>query len=129
MLEDLRRGAALAALVRAEARAALLRSGLRSGLFVALREWTSVAALVSSQQLDPELAAAWLAALEAHGDAERERDGSRWRLAGLARWLLESADGDAASAALDQSAYGHAPVLAHIPELMQSARRPQWGAR
>jgi len=129
MLEDLRRGAALAALVRAEARAALLRSGLRSGLFAALREWTPVSAFVASQRLDPELAAAWLAALEAHGDVERERDGSRWRLAGLARWLVESPDADAASAALEQSAYGYAPVLAHIPELMQSERRPQWGVR
>jgi SAM-dependent methyltransferase len=129
MLEDWRGGAALAALVRAEARAALLRSGLRSGLFAALKEWTSAAALASSQGLEPELASAWLAALEAHGDAERERNGSRWRLCGLARWLLEGRDADAAQAALEQSAYGYAAVLAHIPELMQSARRPEWGAR
>ena len=127
MLDDLRHGAALATLVRAEARAALLRSGLRSGLLAALREWTSADALAAAQGLDKSLAAAWLTALEAHGLVAREAE--RFRVTGLARWLLESAVADAASAALEQSAYAHAPVLAHIPELMQSERRPHWGSR
>jgi SAM-dependent methyltransferase len=127
MFDDLRQGAALAALMRAEARAALLRSGLRSGLFAALRNWASVDGLATSQGLDKQLCHAWLAALEAH--ALVERDGERFRAAGLARWLLEGPDADAASAALDESAYAHAPVLSHIPELMQSERRPVWGGR
>jgi SAM-dependent methyltransferase len=127
MLDELRHGAAIAALMRAEARAALLRSGLRSGLLAALREWTSADALAAAQSLDKGLAAAWLVALEAHALAER--DGERYRAAGLARWLLESPEADAACAALDQSAYAYAPVLAHIPELMQSERRPSWGSR
>jgi SAM-dependent methyltransferase len=127
MLDDLRHGAALAALVRAEARAALLRSGLRSGLLAALREWTSADALAAAQGLDKSLAAAWLAALEAHALVARE--GERYRVTGLARWLLDSAVADAAGAMLEQSAYAYAPVLAHIPELMQSERRPHWGSR
>ncbi len=127
MLDDLRHSAALAALMRAEGRAALLRSGLRSGLFVALREWTSADSLATSQALDKHLAGAWLIALEAHGLVERE--GENFRVTGLARWLLEGPDADAASAALDQSAYAYAPVLSHIPELMQSERRPTWGSR
>jgi len=127
MFEDLRHGAALAALVRAEARAALLRAGLRSGLFAALRDWTRADAFAAGHSLDLELARAWLAALEAHGDLER--DGERWRLTGLARWLLDGSAADAASAALEQSAYGYAPVLGHIPELMQSERRPAFGSR
>ncbi len=127
MLDDLRHGAALAALMRAEARAALLRSGLRSGLFAALREWTTADSLAAAQSLDKRLCHAWLTALEAHGLTER--DGERLRVAGLARWMLEGPDADAAAAALDQSAYAHAPVLSHLPELMQSARRPVWGSR
>jgi SAM-dependent methyltransferase len=127
MLDDMRHGAALAALMRAEARAALLRSALRSGLLAALRDWTSADALAAAQALDKHLAGAWLTALEAHGLIER--DGERFRATGLARWMLESAAADAASAALDQSAYAYVPVLAHIPELMQSERRPRWGAR
>ncbi len=127
MFDDLRHGAALAALMRAEARAALLRSGLRSGLLAALREWTSADSLAGAQALDKHLAGAWLTALEAHGLVERE--GERFRIAGLARWLLDGTNADAASAALDQSAYAYAPVLSHIPELMQSERRPTWGAR
>jgi SAM-dependent methyltransferase len=127
MLDGLRHGAALAALMRAEARAALLRSGLRSGLLAALREWTSADSLAAAEALDKHLAGAWLTALEAHGLVERE--GERVRVAGLARWLLEGPDADAASAALDQSAYAYAPVLSHIPELMQSERRTSWGSR
>jgi SAM-dependent methyltransferase len=127
MLDDLRHGAALARLVRAEARAALLRSGLRSGLLAALHEWTSADSLAAAHSLDKQLAIAWLTALEAHALVERE--GERFRVAGLARWLLESEAADAASAALEQSAYGYAPVLSHIPELMQSERRPVWGSR
>jgi SAM-dependent methyltransferase len=127
MFDELRNAAALAALVRAEARAALLRSGLRSGLLAALRDWTSADALAAAQGLDKPLCRAWLAALEAH--ALIERDGERFRAAGLARWLLESASADAASAALEQSAYAYAPVLTHLPELMQSEQRPVWGTR
>lgn len=127
MFDDSRHGAALAALMRAEGRAALLRSGLRSGLFAALREWVSADALATAEGLDKHLCNAWLTALEAQ--ALIGRDGERYRLIGLARWLLESPDADAASAALDQSAYAYAPVLSHIPELMQSARRPTWGSR
>jgi SAM-dependent methyltransferase len=127
MLDDLRHGAALAALMRAEARAALLRSGLRSGLLAALREWTSADAFAAAHALDKHIALAWLVALEAHELAQR--DGERFRATGLARWMLEGPAADAMSAALDQSAYAYVPVLAHIPELMQSERRPVWGAR
>jgi SAM-dependent methyltransferase len=127
MRGDLRHGLALTALMRAEARAALLRSGLRSGLLAALRDWTSADALAAGRGLDKHLAVAWLTALEAHGLVERADQ--QFRAAGLARWLLEGADADAASAALDQSAYAFAPVLAHIPELMQTSRRPAWGSR
>ena len=127
MFDDLRNSAALAALIRAEGRAALLRSGLRSGLFAALREWTTAEALASSEGLDAKLANPWLSALEAHGFVEQR--GERFRLAGLARWLLDGPDADAACAALDQSSYAYAQVLSHLPELMQSERRPVWGAR
>jgi SAM-dependent methyltransferase len=127
MLEDLRHGAALAALMRAEARAALLRSGLRSGLLAALREWTNADEFAAAHSLDKRLCHAWLTALEAHGLIER--DGERYRAAGLARWMLDGPDSDAAAAALDQSAYAQTPVLSHLPELMQSERRPVWGAR
>ena len=127
MLDDLRHGAALAGLVRAEMRAALLRSGLRSGLLAGVREWTTADALASAHGLDKALATAWLTALEAHGLAQRE--GERFRAAGIARWLLDSSVADAASAALEQSAYAYAPVLSHLPELMQSERRPSWGSR
>ncbi|MFI5319640.1 MAG: class I SAM-dependent methyltransferase [Myxococcota bacterium] len=127
MLADLRHGAALAVLMRAEGRAALLRSGLRSGLLGALREWTSADALAAAQALDKHLCLAWLTALEAHALIERE--GERFRVTGLARWLLDGPDADAARAALDQSAYAYAPVLSHLPELMQSERRPHWGSR
>lgn len=127
MFEDSRHSVALASLMRAEGRAALLRSGLRSGLFAALRDWTSADSLATSQALDKRLASAWLTALEAHELIER--DGERFRVTGLARWLLDGPDADAASAALDQSAYAYAPVLSHIPELMQSERRPTWGSR
>jgi len=127
MFEDLRHGAALAALIRAEGRAALLRSGARSGLFAALREWTRADALAAAHGLDAQLCAAWLAALEAHGLVERR--GDELRIAGLARWLVDGAYADAACASLEQSAYAYAPVLSHLPELMQGAPRPQWGAR
>jgi SAM-dependent methyltransferase len=127
MFDDLRHGAALAALIRAEGRAALLRSGVRSGLFAALREWTRADALAAARGLDAQLCAAWLTALEAHELVERR--GEELRSAGLARWLAEGADADAACAALEQSAYAYAPVLSHLPELMQGAPRPQWGAR
>jgi SAM-dependent methyltransferase len=127
MFDDLRHGAALAALIRAEGRAALLRSGVRSGLFAALREWTRADAVAAAHGLDAQLCAAWLAALVAHGLVERR--GEELRVAGLARWLVEGGDADAAAAALEQSVYAYAPVLSHLPELMQGAPRPQWGAR
>ncbi len=127
MFDELRHGAALAGLIRAEARAALLRAGLRSGLFAALREPQSAELLAASQGLDARLCAAWLRALEAHGLAERS--GDAYRLAGLARWMLDGPDADAAAAALDQSFYAYVPVLSHLPELMQSGRLPSWGGR
>lgn len=127
MLDDLRHAAQLAALVRAEGRAALLRSGVRSGLFAALRDWADAEAFAAAHGLDVSLSGAWFTALESHQLIERR--GSRVRVAGLARWLVTSGDADAAVAALEQSAYAYAPVLSHLPELMQGGRRPRWGAR
>jgi SAM-dependent methyltransferase len=43
--------------------------------------------------------------------------------------MLAGPDADAACAVLDQSAYAYAPVLSHLPELMQSGRRPEWVGR
>ena len=127
MLDDLRHGAALASLIRAEGRAALLRAGLRSGLFEALRTPQSPEALAASHGLERELCAAWLRALEAHGLVVRR--GDTFRLGGFVRWLLLGPDADACAAALDQSAYAYVPVLSHLPELMQGAPLPEWGGR
>jgi SAM-dependent methyltransferase len=128
VLDDLRQGAALASLIRHEARAALLRSGLRSGLLARLRETKSVEALSREAGLEPALCAAWLRALAAHGLVDAVRGG--YRLGDFARWLVEGPDADACAAALDQSLYSYAPLLSHLPDILKNpARRPRWGER
>jgi trans-aconitate methyltransferase len=125
-LDELRYGGRLLALVRGEARTALLRAGLRGGLFSALETPMSAEALAEELGLAADLTAAWLRAAHAHGLVEQE-DGS-YRCGGFARWLVESPDGDAALALLDQMALSYAPVLARLPEIMRHGTRPSFGA-
>jgi SAM-dependent methyltransferase len=115
----------LARVLRGATELALLRAGIEIGLFEALRTPQSAAELAERLGLAADLVAAWLRAAESHGLLRAE--GGRFRLASLARWLLDAPEAASLHAALDQAALAWLPRLGELPALMKGAERPVWG--
>jgi len=126
MLEDLRHLHRLSANLRAAAELALVRAGLHSEVFEALRTPASAGEIAEQLHLDNDLLAAFLRAAHAHGLIQRE--GLRYQAGPYIRWLLDSQAADAAEAALDQTALSVLPVLARLPALLRGGERPEWGS-
>jgi SAM-dependent methyltransferase len=122
---SLRRIAELGRLTRAASQLQLLRAGLEAGLFAGLAEPRSAEELAEALGLAPDLCAAWLRAASASGFVEQRA--GRYVRGALASWLLDSSDGDAARAMLDQAALAYAPVLGRLPALLRGGPRPRWG--
>jgi len=125
VLEGIRHTRRLGGLLRAHFQSALLRAGLRSGLFAALRQPARAPELAEREQLAPDLTAAFLQAAHAHGLLQRR--GERFRLSRFVRWLLDAPEAEAALALLEQASLSYEPVLARLPELLHGAERPLWG--
>lgn len=116
----------LAGVLRGATELALLRAGLELGLFEALRDPQSGAALAERLGLEGDLVAAWLRAAELHGLLRAE--GERYALGGFARWLLDAPEAASLHAALDQAALAWLPRLGSLPALMKGVERPVWGS-
>jgi SAM-dependent methyltransferase len=121
----LREVARLGRLTRAASELALLRAGLASGFFAALAEPKNADELAAALDAPADLCAALLRAAHASGFVTRR--GGRWLRSALVAWLVDSADGEAARALLDQAALSYAPALASLPALLRGAARPAWG--
>jgi SAM-dependent methyltransferase len=125
-LDQLRQFRRLGGIIQAHMRLPLLRIGLRKGLFEELRSPLTADELAERLALAPDLVASWLRASEAHR-LVRCREG-RYQIGSLVRWLLDAEQAPAIRAILDQAALTYAPRLDEIPELMEDARRPEFGA-
>jgi SAM-dependent methyltransferase len=124
-LAGLRHARRLAGALEGLAEVHLLRTGVHLGLFEALREPRSAGELSERLGLAPDLMAAWLRAVAAHGLVVRE--GERHRLGAFARWLLDSPHAVELHALLDQAASGYGLRLDALPELLKGAERPEFG--
>lgn len=123
---ELRHARRLASTLDGLARVHLLKTGVRLGLFEALREARSAEELANRLGLAADLVAAWLRALHAQGLVARR--GERYRIGGFTAWLLDAPQATMLHALLDQAADGYAPVLASLPELLKGAERPEFGS-
>ena len=82
----------------------LLRIGIRTDLFEALRQPKTVNQLTQDSQLAPDLLQAWLRAAASHGLIRmvRERDRA-YQIDGLAKWLLETPDSRSLIALIEET--------------------------
>ncbi len=131
VFDRLRHGRRFGETLAAVARASLLRTGIRQGLFEALREPRSPAGLAERLGLAHDLVESWLRAAHAQGLLERRADargGSTYHLDGYVRWLLDAPEASALHAVLDQAVLSYAPVLERLPALMKGAERPEYGS-
>jgi SAM-dependent methyltransferase len=103
----------------------LLRAGLRTGLFEALREPQAPGPLAQRLGLAPDLVAAWARMLHALGWLQKR--GVEYRVAPPLAWLLDAPDAAALAALLDQAVETMAPRLGALPELMKGGERPRFG--
>lgn len=115
----------LAASMRAQLEAGVLRAGLDAGLFQALGDPLTPAELADAKEAPLDLIAAWLRAAHAHGLLER-REG-HYRPVAYVRWLLEGPDAEPARAMLDQTALTYLPLQARLPALLRGEDRPVFG--
>ncbi|MBW2242621.1 MAG: class I SAM-dependent methyltransferase [Deltaproteobacteria bacterium] len=125
-IDRLRQMRRLAASMRVQLEAAVLRAGLVAELFQALADEPMTAAeLAEAKQAPLDLIAAWLRAAHAHGLLLR-REG-RFRPVPYVHWLLEGPDAEPARAMLDQTALTYVPLQARLPALLQGEARPIFG--
>lgn len=125
MFGGMRRSRRIGAGIRGLLEVTLLRVGLNSGIFAALREPAGPKELSNRLGTPTDLTASFLRAAHAHGLLNRS--GTRYRLGPLVRWLLDAPEAEAARALLDQTALVYAPSLSTLPELLRGAPRPHWG--
>lgn len=125
MFEGLRHGRRIGADIRGLLEVSLLRVGLESGIFAALREPAGAKELSNRMGIATDLTASFLRAAHTHGLLHRR--GTRYRIGGLVRWLLDSPQAEAERAMLDQAALVYGPALARLPELLRGTPRPTWG--
>jgi len=110
-------------------RAHLLRIGLRTDLFEALRQPKTVNQLTQNSQLAPDLLQAWLRAAAFHGLIRmvRERDRA-YQIDGLAKWLLETPNSRPLIALIEETVEGYGPLLERMPDLIKEGARPEFGS-
>lgn len=124
--ESLVHGRSLAASFDAFARVHLLRTGVRLGLFDALRKPLGAEGLSSRLGLADDLVRSWLAACERLGLVRGATDG--YRITGFTRWVLDAPEATALHALLDQVALGWGARFEELPQLMKGADRPRYGS-
>jgi SAM-dependent methyltransferase len=122
-----RNARAFAGAIDAFAQVPLLRAGLRTGLFDALRQPHAAGPLAERLGLAPDLVAAWARLLHSLGWLQKR--GEEYRIGPTIAWLLDSQDAASLAALLDQSVETIAPRLSALPELMKGAERPTFGSR
>jgi 4-hydroxy-2,2'-bipyrrole-5-carbaldehyde O-methyltransferase len=125
-LQDLFHFRQFSATLGAFARVHLLRSGVRLGLFEALRRPHTSTELAGRLGLAQDLVAAWLRAADAQGLVDQH--GETYTVAASVRWLLDSPDAAALHAMLDQAVLSWHPRFESLPALMKGAERPLHGA-
>jgi len=110
-------------------RAHLLRIGIRTDLFEALRQPKSVNQLAQNSQLAPDLVQAWLRGAASHGLIRmvRERDRA-YQVDGLAKWLLETPESGRLIALLEETIEGYGPLFERMPDLIHGDARPAFGS-
>jgi len=110
-------------------RAHLLRIGIRTDLFKALREPKTVNQLSKNSRFAPDLIQAWLRAAASHGLIRmvRERDRA-YQIDGLAKWLLEAPDSSSLIALLEETIEGYGPLFEQMPDLIREGARPEIGS-
>lgn len=123
---DLRHLLQLGSTLTAFARVHLLRTGLRLGLFEALRTPQESAALASRLGLAADLVESWLRA--AHAQRLLEREADVYRLGAFPRWLIDSPEAPALHAMLEQAVALYHPRLDDLPRLMKGGERPLFGS-
>ncbi len=118
-------GRRLASMLASHSQLSLLRAGLDSGLFAALRKAKPVEAIVSETGYAEDLVRAWLGAAAGHGLVERR--GDAYQCGGLPAWLLEDGVPESMRAMLDQADLTYGPTLRALPELLRGGPRPEFG--
>ncbi|MCU0669674.1 MAG: methyltransferase domain-containing protein [Myxococcota bacterium] len=126
IFEAARHGRALAHALDAFAVVPLLRTGLRLGLFEALRTPQSAAALADRLGLEADLVSAWARNLHAQGWLQKK--GDAYRLAPATNWLVDAPEAPSLHALLDHAVDTMAARLGALPELLKGAERPSFGS-
>jgi len=127
IFEAARHGRALAQALDAFALVPLVRTGLRLGLFEALRTPQTAAALAERLGLAPDLVSAWARNLHAQGWLQKK--GNAYRLAPATSWLLDAPEAQSLHALVDHAVETMAPSLGTLPELLKGSERPLFGKR
>lgn len=125
IFEAARHGRALAQALDAFAVVPLLRTGLRLGLFDALRTPQDAKALAERLGLAPDLVSAWARNLHAQGWLQKK--GEIYRLAPATAWLLDAPEAASLHALLDLAVDTMTPCLGALPELLKGTERPAFG--
>lgn len=125
IFEAARHGRALAQALDAFAVVPLLRTGLRMGLFEALRTPQTAAALADRLGLAPDLVSSWARNLHAQGWLGKK--GDAYRLAPATAWLLDAPESASLAALLDHAVDTMASRLGALPELLKGADRTAYG--
>jgi len=123
---DLRHLLHLGSTLGALARVHVLRTGVRVGLFEALRTPQEAGALAGRLGLAPDLVESWLRA--AHAQRILEREGETYRLGAFARWLIDAPEAPALHAMLEQATALYHPRLEDLPRLLKGGERPLFGS-
>ena len=137
IFENARHGRALAQALDAFAQVPLLCTGLRLGLFEALRTPQDPQALADRLGLAPDLVAAWARSLQAQGWLQKagrrapgspgQEKGDAYRLAPATVWLLDAPEAQSLHALLEYAVDTMASRLGALPDLMKGAERPLFG--
>ncbi len=137
IFENARHGRALAQALDAYAQVPLLRTGLRLGLFEALRTPQDAQSLADRLGLAPDLVAAWARNLQAQGWLQKTgrntpgvagaEKGEVYRLAAGTVWLLDAPEAQSLHALLDYAVDTMASRLGALPDMMKGADRPPFG--
>lgn len=124
--DPLRHGRTLASTLDAFARVHLLRTGVRLGLFDALRRPHDARALAERLGLAEDLVQSWLTACARQGLVREERGG--FTVGAFVRWLLDAPEAAAIHALLEQVAIGWSERFEELPHLMKGGERPRYGS-
>jgi SAM-dependent methyltransferase len=123
---DLLHGRTLSASFDGFARVHLLRTGVRLGLFEALRSPLDADALAARLGLMDDLVRSWLVACDRLGLVQAATGG--FRITDFTRWVLDAPEAAALHALLDQVALGWGARFEELPQLMKGAERPRYGS-